>query len=180
MTEILNYLAAGLTLSPLSSNETDPGIKTLHTLSVCKISPATCWFLIKRLYEIFAHRQNKTFTGAIKTTFDIWHFKHSFASKMSAVIQSEYLFFFVFFYDRPADSCKSTAVPRFYFMLFVIAAGLWDPATAAPLAFRRWSVTPKCCTHPPKQPHISPFELLLGNIKLECRRDNSKLWRRRR
>lgn len=31
MAEILNYLAAGLTLSLLSSNETDPGVKTLHT-----------------------------------------------------------------------------------------------------------------------------------------------------
>lgn len=92
MTEILNYLAAGLTLSPLSSNETDPGIKTLHTLSVCKISSATCWFLIKSLYEIFAQRHNKTFTGTIKSVFDIWHFKHSFASKMSAMIQPEYFF----------------------------------------------------------------------------------------
>lgn len=34
----------------------------------------------------------------------------------------------------------------------------------------------KYSTHPPKQPHIFPFELLLGNIKLECRRYNSKLW----
>lgn len=41
----MNYQAAGLTLSPLFSIETDPGIKSLHTLSVCKIFLVTCRFL---------------------------------------------------------------------------------------------------------------------------------------
>lgn len=90
-------------------------LKLFTHWSVCKISSATCWFLIKSLYEIFAQRHNKTFTGTIKSAFDIWHFKHSFASKMSAMIQPEYFFFFMT--DRQI-AVNQTVVPHFFKFLF--------------------------------------------------------------
>lgn len=105
MTEILNYLAVGLTSSLLSSNETDPGIKTLHTLSVCEISWPTCWFLIKSRYEIFAQRHNNPYS-----TIENWS-ENSFCT------------LFCSFSFRPQTEMYKRGIYSFFWWYFSVYTG---------------------------------------------------------